>query len=62
MFGVCKVFYTVNIAGREWEGGVGHITAEMIYKALPHPSPNTLVLVNASNAMLQLYCFIPSLL
>nr|XP_024378860.1 NADH-cytochrome b5 reductase-like protein isoform X5 [Physcomitrium patens] len=51
-----KVFYTVNIAGREWEGGVGHITAEMIYKALPHPSPNTLVLVAGPSTFMDRVC------
>jgi cytochrome-b5 reductase len=51
-----KVFYTVNIAGREWEGGVGHITAEMIYKALPHPSPNTLVLVAGPSTLMDRVC------
>jgi len=46
---VGQVFYTVSIGGGEWQGGLGHVTADMIYKALPHPSSRTLILVHDSS-------------
>jgi cytochrome-b5 reductase len=51
-----KVFYTVNIGGAEWQGGLGHVTADMIYKALPHPSSHTLILVSGPPKLMDRVC------
>ncbi|KAG0595387.1 hypothetical protein M758_UG162300 [Ceratodon purpureus] len=51
-----KVFYTVNIAGGEWQGGQGHVSADMIYKALPHPSSHTLILVSGPPKLIDRVC------
>lgn len=51
-----KVFYTVNIAGGDWQGGHGHVSADMIYKALPHPSSHTLILVSGPPKLMDRVC------
>ncbi|KAG0572234.1 hypothetical protein KC19_VG078400 [Ceratodon purpureus] len=51
-----KVFYTVIIAGGERQGGQGHVSADMIYKALPHPSSHTLILVSGPPKLIDRVC------
>ncbi|KAG8362619.1 hypothetical protein BUALT_BualtUnG0057800 [Buddleja alternifolia] len=39
-----KVFYTVDKPTKDWLGGKGYISKEMVVKGLPSPSDDTLVL------------------
>lgn len=40
-----KVFYVVDKGDEGWKGGEGYVTSDMLKKALPPPSPDTLILV-----------------
>ncbi|XP_052200080.1 NADH-cytochrome b5 reductase-like protein [Diospyros lotus] len=40
-----KIFYTVDSPSKDWKGGSGYISKDMIVKGLPGPSDDTLILV-----------------
>ncbi|KAF5204204.1 Nadh-cytochrome b5 reductase-like protein [Thalictrum thalictroides] len=40
-----KIFYTVDEPSKNWRGGAGYISKDMIVKGLPSPSEDTLILV-----------------
>lgn len=40
-----KIFYTVDEPSKNWRGGVGYISKDMIIKGLPSPSEDALILV-----------------
>ncbi|KAL2929493.1 NADH-cytochrome b5 reductase-like protein [Bienertia sinuspersici] len=40
-----KVFYTVDNPSKDWRGGVGYISKDMVTKGLPAPGDDTLILV-----------------
>ncbi|XP_031500625.1 NADH-cytochrome b5 reductase-like protein [Nymphaea colorata] len=48
-----KVFYTVDNPSKNWRGGTGYISKEMILKGLPCPSDDTLILVCGPPGMMK---------
>ncbi|XP_020231554.1 NADH-cytochrome b5 reductase-like protein [Cajanus cajan] len=40
-----KIFYTVDNPTKNWRGGAGYISKDMVVKGLPGPSDDTLILV-----------------
>ncbi|KAF9617860.1 hypothetical protein IFM89_039054 [Coptis chinensis] len=40
-----KIFYTVDNPSKNWRGGAGHISQDMILKGLPSPDEDSLILV-----------------
>ncbi|XP_073289705.1 NADH-cytochrome b5 reductase-like protein isoform X2 [Primulina huaijiensis] len=40
-----KVFYTVDKPTKDWHGGTGYVSKDMVVKGLPSPSDDTLILV-----------------
>ncbi|XP_022864232.1 NADH-cytochrome b5 reductase-like protein [Olea europaea var. sylvestris] len=40
-----KVFYTVDNPTKDWQGGTGYISNDMVKKGLPGPGDDTLILV-----------------
>ncbi|PSS13835.1 NADH-cytochrome b5 reductase-like protein [Actinidia chinensis var. chinensis] len=40
-----KIFYTVDNPSKDWNGGSGYITKDMVVKGLPGPSDDALILV-----------------
>ncbi|CAN6457240.1 unnamed protein product [Victoria cruziana] len=48
-----KVFYTVDNPSKNWKGGSGYISKEMILKGLPCPSDDTLILVCGPPGMMK---------
>ncbi|XP_074585650.1 NADH-cytochrome b5 reductase-like protein [Curcuma longa] len=40
-----KVFYTVDKPNRNWRGGIGYVSKDMVLKGLPSPGEDTLILV-----------------
>ncbi|KAH7850023.1 hypothetical protein Vadar_026632 [Vaccinium darrowii] len=40
-----KIFYTVDNPSKNWKGGSGYISKDMVVKGLPAPSDDTLILV-----------------
>ncbi|KAL0451907.1 UNVERIFIED_CONTAM: NADH-cytochrome reductase-like protein [Sesamum latifolium] len=39
-----KIFYTVDNPTKDWQGGKGYISKDMVVKGLPSPSDDTLIL------------------
>ncbi|XP_045831711.1 NADH-cytochrome b5 reductase-like protein [Trifolium pratense] len=48
-----KIFYTVDNPTKNWKGGVGYISKDMVVKGLPAPSDDTLVLVCGPPGMMK---------
>ncbi|KAF3781616.1 NADH-cytochrome b5 reductase-like protein [Nymphaea thermarum] len=48
-----KVFYTVDNPSKNWRGGTGYISKEMILKGLPCPSDDTLIFVCGPPGMMK---------
>ncbi|KAJ8637645.1 hypothetical protein MRB53_011912 [Persea americana] len=48
-----KVFYTVDNPSKNWRGGKGYISKDMISKGLPGPSEDTLILVCGPPGMMK---------
>ncbi|CAH9102938.1 unnamed protein product [Cuscuta epithymum] len=48
-----KVFYTVDDPTKDWRGGSGYISKDMVVKGLPSPSDDTLVLVCGPPGMMK---------
>ncbi|KAK9697801.1 hypothetical protein RND81_08G062200 [Saponaria officinalis] len=48
-----KVFYTVDNPSKNWRGGVGYVSKDMVAKGLPGPSNDTLVLVCGPPGMME---------
>lgn len=40
-----QVFYTVDKPSKNWKGGVGYVSKDVVTKGLPGPGENTLILV-----------------
>ena len=43
-----QIFYTVDNPSKDWYGGSGYITKDMVVKGLPGPSDDALILVSFS--------------
>jgi NAD(P)H-flavin reductase len=43
-----QVFYTVDNPSKNWRGGTGYISKDMVVKGLPGPSDDTLILVSVT--------------
>lgn len=41
-----QIFYTVDNPTKNWRGGAGYISKDMVVKGLPAPSDDTLILVS----------------
>lgn len=48
-----KVFYTVDNPSKNWRGGAGYISNDMVVKGLPAPSDDTLILVCGPPGMMK---------
>ncbi|KAG9152912.1 hypothetical protein Leryth_012535 [Lithospermum erythrorhizon] len=48
-----KVFYTVDTPSKDWNGGVGYVSKEMVVKGLPAPSDDSLILVCGPPGMMK---------
>lgn len=48
-----KVFYTVDDPTKDWRGGLGYISQDMVVKGLPPPSDDTLILVCGPPGMMK---------
>ncbi|KAK1258974.1 NADH-cytochrome b5 reductase-like protein [Acorus gramineus] len=48
-----KVFYTVDNASKNWRGGSGYISEDMILKGLPAPGEDALILVCGPPGLMQ---------
>ncbi|XP_038712668.1 NADH-cytochrome b5 reductase-like protein isoform X2 [Tripterygium wilfordii] len=48
-----KVFYTVDNPSKNWRGGAGYISKDMVVKGLPSPSDDTLILVCGPPGMMK---------
>ncbi|KAL9224000.1 hypothetical protein vseg_000077 [Gypsophila vaccaria] len=48
-----KVFYTVDNPSKNWKGGVGYVSKDMVAKGLPGPSNDTLILVCGPPGMME---------
>ncbi|KAG6723897.1 hypothetical protein I3843_03G224800 [Carya illinoinensis] len=48
-----KVFYTVDNPSKNWRGGSGYISKDMVVKGLPGPSDDTLILVCGPPGMMK---------
>lgn len=48
-----KVFYTVDNPTKDWQGGTGYITNDMVKKGLPGPGDDTLILVCGPPGMMK---------
>ncbi|WJX95755.1 NADH-cytochrome b-5 reductase-like protein [Trifolium repens] len=48
-----KIFYTVDNPTKNWKGGAGYISKDMVVKGLPAPSDDTLVLVCGPPGMMK---------
>ncbi|KAF5749649.1 hypothetical protein HS088_TW04G01621 [Tripterygium wilfordii] len=51
-----KVFYTVDNPSKNWRGGAGYISKDMVMKGLPSPSDDTLILVCGPPGMMKHVC------
>ncbi|KAL8152540.1 hypothetical protein V2J09_010300 [Rumex salicifolius] len=40
-----KVYYTVSKASKDWKGGLGHVSKDMVVKGMPNPGKDTLIMV-----------------
>lgn len=41
-----QIFYTVDNPTKNWRGGAGYISKDIVVKGLPGPSDDTLILVS----------------
>lgn len=41
-----QIFYTVDNPTKNWRGGAGYISKDVVVKGLPSPSDDTLILVS----------------
>ncbi|XP_021276235.1 NADH-cytochrome b5 reductase-like protein [Herrania umbratica] len=48
-----KVFYTVDNPSKNWKGGAGYISKDMVTKGLPGPGEDTLILVCGPPGMMK---------
>uniref|UniRef100_A0A1D1Y7U9 NADH-cytochrome b5 reductase n=1 Tax=Anthurium amnicola TaxID=1678845 RepID=A0A1D1Y7U9_9ARAE len=48
-----KIFYTVDRSSKNWRGGSGYISKDMILKGLPGPGEDTMILVCGPPGMMQ---------
>ncbi|KAF9680923.1 hypothetical protein SADUNF_Sadunf06G0172100 [Salix dunnii] len=48
-----KIFYTVDNPSKNWKGGSGYISKDMVVKGLPGPSDDTLILVCGPPGMMK---------
>ncbi|KAJ6406615.1 hypothetical protein OIU84_010179 [Salix udensis] len=48
-----KIFYTVDDPSKNWKGGSGYISKDMVVKGLPGPSDDTLILVCGPSGMMK---------
>ncbi|QCD80665.1 NADH-cytochrome b5 reductase-like protein [Vigna unguiculata] len=48
-----KIFYTVDNPTKNWRGGAGYISKDMVVKGLPAPSDDTLILVCGPPGMMK---------
>ncbi|XP_022893439.1 NADH-cytochrome b5 reductase-like protein [Olea europaea var. sylvestris] len=48
-----KVFYTVDNPTKDWQGGTGYISNDMVKKGLPGPGDDTLILVCGPPGMMK---------
>ncbi|KAJ6698275.1 putative proteinDH-CYTOCHROME B5 REDUCTASE-LIKE [Salix purpurea] len=48
-----KIFYTVDNPSKNWKGGSGYISKDMVVKGLPGPSDDTLILVCGPSGMMK---------
>ncbi|KAG6488568.1 hypothetical protein ZIOFF_049815 [Zingiber officinale] len=48
-----KVFYTVDKPNRNWRGGIGYVSKDMVLKGLPSPGEDTLILVCGPPGLMQ---------
>ncbi|XVE98300.1 hypothetical protein REPUB_Repub03eG0093700 [Reevesia pubescens] len=48
-----KVFYTVDNPSKNWKGGAGYISKDMVTKGLPGPGEDTLILVCGPPGMME---------
>lgn len=46
-----QVFYTVDNPSKNWRGGTGFISKDMVVKGLPDPSDDTLILVSVTSLL-----------
>lgn len=51
-----KVFYTVDNPTKDWRGGLGYVSHDMVVKGLPPPSDDTLILVCGPPGMMKHVC------
>jgi len=45
-----QIFYTVDNPTKNWRGGAGYISKDMVVKGLPAPSDDTLILVSFASS------------
>uniref|UniRef100_A0A7C9CH21 NADH-cytochrome b5 reductase n=1 Tax=Opuntia streptacantha TaxID=393608 RepID=A0A7C9CH21_OPUST len=48
-----KVYYTVDNPSKDWKGGVGYVSKDMVIKGLPGPGADTLILVCGPPGMMK---------
>ncbi|KAG6772521.1 hypothetical protein POTOM_023934 [Populus tomentosa] len=48
-----KIFYTVDNPPKNWKGGSGYISKDMVVKGLPRPSDDTIILVCGPPGMMK---------
>ncbi|KAJ4708303.1 NADH-cytochrome b5 reductase [Melia azedarach] len=48
-----KIFYTVDNPSKNWKGGTGYISKDIVTKGLPRPSDDTLILVCGPPGMMK---------
>lgn len=48
-----KVFYTVDNPSKDWRGGVGYVSTDVVSKGLPGPGDDSLILVCGPPGMMQ---------
>ncbi|KAK2646004.1 hypothetical protein Ddye_021199 [Dipteronia dyeriana] len=48
-----KIFYTVDNPSKNWKGGTGYISKDMVLKGLPRPGDDTLILVCGPPGMME---------
>ncbi|XP_021741671.1 NADH-cytochrome b5 reductase-like protein [Chenopodium quinoa] len=48
-----KVFYTVDNPSKDWRGGVGYVSKDVVTKGLPGPGDDTLIMVCGPPGMMQ---------
>lgn len=42
---ILQVFYTVDNPSKDWRGGVGYVSKDVVSKGLPGPGDDSLILV-----------------